>query len=336
MARASSLIAGLLAASAIALAAGSAWADEPPPDPHAIWTFQDENASITSANLPDRYYVNGLLLGYTSPTEDVPDFASRIGRDLWGDGRQRVSVNIGQSIYTPADTTSGHPPAGDRPFAGVLTADFALLQDTMTTRSILGLDVGLVGPDAGGQLVQNGFHSIIGQKGTRGWGTYQIQDEPVAEFVSARIWRLSTGTLGGLETDVLPDLSVGLGNLRIYAMTGGVIRIGQGLQSDFGVPRVFPGPSGGDAYTPVAPFDWYAFVGAHGEGVAHDMLITGNNFRNSPAVSLVPLQGELEIGLAMILDGVRISYTQAFQTAEFRTQRAGLHQFGSLAASFRF
>jgi hypothetical protein len=35
------------------------------PDPVSIWTLQDENASISSAKLTDRYYVNGLRLGWT-------------------------------------------------------------------------------------------------------------------------------------------------------------------------------------------------------------------------------------------------------------------------------
>jgi len=314
-------------------------AAEPPADPHAIWTFQDENASITTSNLPDRYYVNGLLLGYTSPTDAVPDFLSDIGHSVWGEAgesRQRFTASISQSIYTPADTKVFLPPPTDEPYAGVLTANLGLIQDTTDHRSILGLMAGLIGPDAGGQIVQNGFHSIIGQKPTKGWADYQIQDEPLVEFLSARIWRISLGSLGGMETDVLPDLSVGLGNLRIYAMTGGVVRIGRGLQSDFGVPRLFPGPNGDYAYTPVQPFDWYFFAGAHGSGVAHDITINGNSFRTSPSVSLQPLQGELEVGFAAIYDGMRISYTQVFQTYSFRTQRGGLHQFGSLAVSVEF
>ena len=33
----------------------------------SIWTLQDENASISSTNPTDRYYVNGLHLGWTGP-----------------------------------------------------------------------------------------------------------------------------------------------------------------------------------------------------------------------------------------------------------------------------
>jgi lipid A 3-O-deacylase len=309
----------------------------PPADPDAIITLQDENSSVTSSNLPDRYYVNGLRLGYTSPTGAVPDFAQQMGHVLWGDGRQRISIDIEQSIFTPADTLAKAPLPGDRPYAGVLTGNFSLIQDSDYWRSIIGFQVGLVGPGAGAEELQNGWHDLIGQGHTLGWNYWQIHNEPVVELLSERVWREPLGTLGGLETDVLPNLTVGVGNLRIFALTGALVRIGQGLQSDYGPARVQPwGMTGGDAYTPVRPFNWYFFVGADGQAVLRDITLDGNTFESSPQASRKWDVGELEAGVAIMMYGVRVSYTQVFQTEEFRGQHGGLHQFGSLAAAVRF
>ena len=76
-----------------------------------------------------------------------------------------------------------------------------------------------------------------------------------------------------------------LGDLRDYLQTGVTFRFGQGLDSDFGVPRVRPGLSGGDAFTPTRPFAWYVFAGADGQAVGYDMLLQSSPFRGGPHVS---------------------------------------------------
>jgi hypothetical protein len=103
---------------------------QPAPDTASIWTLQEENASITTGTPPDRFYVNGLRLGWTSPTTKVPDFLADLGRTLWGSGQQRVAIDLTQQIYTPADTSSVVPSPYDRPFAGVLLGNFSLMSDT--------------------------------------------------------------------------------------------------------------------------------------------------------------------------------------------------------------
>lgn len=304
-------------------------------DPDSIVTFQDENASITTSSLPDRYYVNGLRVGYTSPTGDLPDFVANIGHTLWGNGLQRISINLDQWMYTPAATDTVPTPPHDEPYAGVLTADFSLMQDTDYWRSIIGVDVGVLGPGAGAEEVQNGFHSVIGQAHNTGWGD-QLPNEPIFELISSRIWRLPTGHIGVLETDALPNLTAAVGNLWVYGLAGAVFRIGQGLDSDYGVARLRPGMSGGDGFTPVRNFNWYFFAGVDGQAFGYNAVLQGEPFQSGPSVEMNTLVGEGEIGFAVILKGVRISYTQVFQTTTFQGEHGGLHQFGSLLAQVRF
>jgi lipid A 3-O-deacylase len=154
---------------AACLLAGTAAAQELPEDKVAIWTLQDENASISSAALTDKFYTNGLHLGYVSGTDGVPDFLKGVGRAVWGTGQMRFSASITQQIFTPSDTKSTTLPPGDEPYAGLLYANFALYRDVPDSRSILGLSLGLVGPWAGGEQIQNGFHDLIGQRPANGW-----------------------------------------------------------------------------------------------------------------------------------------------------------------------
>ena len=304
-------------------------------DPTSIWTIQDENATISSAKLTDRYYVNGLRLGWTSGTDAVPDVLASLGQTVWGDGTQRIAFDLSQQIFTPGNTSAKTPPPGDEPYAGILLGNFSLITDKPDSRSILSASIGVVGPWALGEEVQNGFHDLIGQGHNNGWSS-QLRNEPAVEFLSERTWRLPTGSLGGMETDVLPVVAGGLGNVRIYAEAGASIRIGQGLDSDYGVARVNPGPSGGDAFKPTRPFAWYVFLGADGQAVAHDITLDGNDFRSGPSVKLRPLVAEGEGGLAIMAYGARLTYTQVVQTQTFRHEKGGPHQLGSLALSVRF
>lgn len=327
--RAALVAAGLLAASTVTQA------QAPAADPAGIWTLQDENASLSTAALTDRYYVNGLRLGYTSPEGAEPGFLARVASVFGPGGAVRFSFDLSQQIYTPDDTRASQPPPGDRPYAGVLLGTLGVLRDTPDSRSLFALSLGVVGPDALAEQLQNGFHDVIGQGHTEGWKD-QLRNEPLGEFTSARTWRLGMASFAGLETDALPDLAIGLGNERIYAQSGVVVRLGQGLGSDFGAARVAPGMSGGDAYTPTRPFVWYVFGGADGQVVGHDITLNGTEFQSSANVAPRPLVGEFEAGLGMIAFGARLTFTQVFQTQEFAHQKGGLHQFGSLALSMRF
>ena len=328
--RASSL--GIL----LALAAVPANA-APPADPSGIFTIQVENDAVsTFKGTSDQYYSSGLRLGYTTGTERVPGFLADFGRAVWGDGVQRISIDVAQSIFTPRNTQTRTPDPRDRPYAGYLRASAALLHDTDDARSIIGVSLGVVGPSALGQVVQNGFHSIQGDTPNLGWRA-QLKDEPAIEVLLEQTYRLPITRFGGLEVDALPSLTAGVGTVRDYVQAGVSLRLGQGLASDFGAPRIRPGLSGGDAYTPTRPFAWYVFAGADGQAVARDLFLDGSTFRDkSPHVTKRFFLGEMQTGLAVMAYGVRLTYTHVFQTPSFDRQKSGLFNFGSLALSARF
>ena len=317
------------------LAPAMAWADSPPADPDGILTVQIENDAL-SIPATDRYYTSGERLGYVTPTGDVPQFLSQFGEQIFGDGTQRLEIDINQTIFTPADTQIYNPNPHDEPYAAQLALHTSLIQDTTTTRSVAQISVGVVGPDALGQSVQNGFHDIIGDTPNRGW-KYQLHNEPTLDFYGARVWRDNLVSLGNgaLGVQLLPQFSAQAGNTEIYAQAGAIIRVGQGLDSDFGPPIIQPGLTGTDAYTPTQPLVWYVFGGAVGRVVGHDIFIQGNDFQSSRSVGLIPLQADLEIGGAIIYRGVRLSATEVLTTPQFHGA-APAFQYGSVALSTRF
>ena len=306
----------------------------PPADSALIITLQTENDLVGRT---DRNYTAGLRLGITLPTNVMPEAVSSAGRMFMGEGIQRFSLDLSQTMFTPKDTAARVPNPRDRPYAGLLTAQFNLVHDTDRTRTILGLGLGVLGPAAQGENMQNGFHDLIRDPASRGW-SYQIANMPVVQLVGARIWRMPLlGDSGdGLQIDVLPSVAGAVGTWRNYAQVGTQIRIGQGLKSDYGTSRISPGLTGADAYTPTRDYVWYTFAGADGQAVAWDSTLDGSPFVSGPHVNRNPWVGELEAGLAVIWHGVRFSYTHVFQTQEFRGQRGGLFQFGSFTIAARF
>ena len=330
----------LLAGTAWALLAGPAWADLPPPDPAHTITVQIENDKFAHT---DRDYTSGLRLGWTSPNVNaagapyLPDFLNRMGTALWGEGRQRLSIDVSSAIFTPKDTAVKNPDPRDRAYAGVILASAFLLHDTTHTRSLIGLGLGVLGPSARGEDIQNGFHDLIGESESGGW-SHQVKDMPIVQIFGGRTWRygLTPNPGVGIEVDMLPSVSAGVGTLRDYAQAGLQFRVGQGLDSDFGTTRIKPGLSGSDAYTPSRDFVWYVFGGLAGQAVGWDATLDGNPFQSGRHVTRTPFVAEFEGGVAVIYRGVRLTYTHVVQTRQFQTQAGGLFQFGSVAASVRF
>ena len=311
----------------------------PPQDPNSIVTVQVENDAVsTFGETSDQYYTSGLHVAWTSPTDDygVARPIQDLGHTIWGPGVQRVSIGLDQSIFTPHDTQISPPDPFDRPYAADLVATIRLLTDTDTARSFVGFDFGVLGPYAQGEEVQNGFHDLIGDHRNQGWD-YQLPNSPVFQLEAGRIWRFPLLTVYGISADALPQAYGEAGSLRDAALLGGQFRIGQGLSADYGVPRITSGMDGLDAYVRVQPVTWYVFGGVDGQAVAFDETIDGSTFRSdSRHADRIWDVGEFEAGAAVIWRGVRLSYSQTWQTQEFNGARSGLFNFGSAALSFKF
>lgn len=323
----------ILLASVLLGAMATQAAADPLNDPNHTITIQLENNSTRPGS--DNYYTSGEQIAYTSPTDQVPAPLAALGHWVLGDGQQQFALELSQNIFTPLRDKLANPPLDDRPYAAVLLGTISLIQDTDTTRTALALGLGVIGPDALGRDVQDGFHGLIGQGSVGGWST-QLGNQPVIQLTADRTWRVPLGGIGSLETDALPSVTVGAGTFRIYGQAGGTVRLGQGLELDFGAPRIRPGLTGTDAYVQTRQFAWYVFAGADGQAVAWDETLDGLPFATSRHVSRDPLVGEAQFGVTVLAWGARFTASQVLQSNEFRGQRNGLFQFTSASVSVKF
>ena len=79
----------------------------------------------------------------------------------------RLGLALGHSIFTPDDTSATATILDDRPYAAWL--HFTLTLQTLWETNGVGtyqdqwkIDLGVVGPAAGGRFVQNNWHKLIG------------------------------------------------------------------------------------------------------------------------------------------------------------------------------
>jgi hypothetical protein len=329
------------------------------PDPdeeRSIFTLQIENDFFNPIGKSDRDYTNGIRFGWLSPA--LPDLPTGIatlltvptffGEDPVSSVTRRVGISFGQNIYTPQDTQTSQPIPNDRPYAGWLYASIALQstykrlnketnKEEPVRLDTLALDLGLVGPAAGGEFVQNNFHTLIGVDKSFGWAN-QLYNEPTIDLTFERRWRTGHQTLidnPKFEWDFIPSIGATVGNVATYARAGGIVRIGKELRNDFGPPRSRPALPGSEGFTGDG-FGWYFFAGLGGEAVARNMFLDGNTAGNDIVhVTHRPFVGEAQVGLAFLYNGVRVTWTQVLRTPDF-FERNRWDQFGSINVTFRY
>ena len=341
------------ALSLAALAAVPALADTPPepatPRHRGSLTFYTENDKYFAGT--DQAYTNGFKISYLSGdlqnlTGDevlapARYFARALGR-LVPDGHvYKAGFSLGQNIYTPVDTQTTTYIPGDRPYAAWLYGGVALhvlYPDSLGGRAdrldVFEINLGIVGPSAVGEDVQNGFHEVIDVARANGWDN-QIEDEPGVNLIYERRYRLSTaGARESWGADFIPHAGVSLGNVFTYANAGAEIRAGWRLPADFGSNLIRPsGDSNPDNKRPLCGV--FVFAAVDGRAVVRDITLDGNTFKDSPDIDKKPFVADGYVGIGVSTPYLQLRYAQAYRTKEFEGQQDS-QVFGSLSATILF
>lgn len=328
------------AAALLAAAAGEAAAQPaslPPPDQRGAASFVLENDSLKLfGKETDRWYTSGVRLGWSSAEGTLP------GPLAWTDDRlaallgpanSRWRFDFGQSFFTPVNKRLEDPDPRDRPYAGILYGTIGLDRRTWGTLDRFELQLGIVGPGSLARDTQSFVHRLAENPVPEGWGR-QLHNEPVFNVNAERIWRLPVARTALADVDVLPAAGAQLGTVRVSASAGARVRFGQGLERDFGTPRIRPTIA--DAPAPVGQgLGWYVFGGVGGYAVGHDITLDGGVLRGGRSVDRKPFVADFEVGAAVFWQNIRLSYTQVWRTKEFEDQ-SRMFTFGSMSLAFSF
>lgn len=230
----------------------------------SLYLLDIENDSLLF-NKDDKFYTSGI----------------RISQQYVIAGSASTSVfgwRIGQEIYTPSDIKllPSQIAPNDHPYAGWLYG--GVFKETYLadgTYQTFGLDLGCLGPCAGGKATQKGLHHIIDQPQPQGWST-QLGNEwgaVVRADIAPVRWQLANAV------DLTPSLGGRFGNIHTDVNAGLTLRAGQ-LNQMPGQPTM------------------HGFVRINGRAVAYDATLQGGYFGSDNARTVDPkrLVGEAEAG----------------------------------------
>lgn len=288
----------------------------------------------------DRHYTSGLMLNYISGVEDGPQRLRDLGIRFPGinpEDEMHVSISLGHEIYTPTDISSANLLEQDRPYAG-----HAFLATGFSTANGKEVETwqfstGIVGPGAKGEYIQNTVHDAIESEPALGWNN-QLENEWVFSLAYEKKWlnRAWTRSLTtNIEIDLIPHVNAGIGTRHNYAGLGAMLRIGQGLQSDHGPPKVRPSMPDSQFFAALNSQAWYFFVGIDSRYVATNIFLDGNNFASSHAVEREDWVSDLQTGFVWTNRQIRVGYTYILRSREFKQQQTR-DIFGSLTLSLHF
>lgn len=299
-----------------------------------VFSLKIENDVFTGGR--DGHYTNGIE-GFWAFEPGQEHWTRSLAGALPGWSASDLSYSayrFGHQMYTPEEIESEALQEDDRPYAGMLFGGVTLFAaeqlDGWRETDTFTLDVGLVGPGAGGQKLQRAVHKVTASDAPEGWD-HQLENEPFVNLGYEKRWWLQQ-RLGGLELEYGPSLGGAVGNLYTFVSTGAGVRLGQGLSRSLSQPSVTPAPSGVQYFKPDGGFGWFVFANLEGRFMAHNMLLDGNTFEDSHSVDREKWVGDAQLGVSLLWDRWQLSFASVWRSHEFETQQEH-DQFGSITLS---
>jgi hypothetical protein len=299
----------------------------------------------------DKYYTNAIQLTWLS--NDLARYKDDVRLPGWAlpvihripfanepDSIHNVGLIFGQHIYTPSDIDTDQLLKDDRPYAGFLYGGLALHSKTASRLDTMEIVLGVIGPSALGEQAQNGVHRLRSFDQAQGWN-HQLRDEPAIRLSWQRKWRLWKYEMGHLiRADLITNTGVTLGNVRAGASVGGEIRLGYRIPEDFGSDVIRSGagvsaPLPAGKQSPWGRFGMHLFAGTNLEGVARNIFLDGNTWKDSHSVDKKPLVADFSLGCAFSFETVKITYRTLFRTREFDNQDES-QVIGSMTLTWAF
>ena len=294
----------------------------------------------------DRHFSSGIRLDLVPKKETSFLGLNGLMKRLMGStGASRQFLSLGQDMHTPEDLSRTDLIVDDVPYAGWLYLTMGRSRPTDRFTERLSLTIGIIGPASLAGKLQHTWHAAFDFDEPRGWRN-QLRNEPGLNLFYQRRWRVPLYEAeNGFEMRLSPAAQVALGNIFVHAGGSILFQIGRNLPKDASVPQIHPGLAGTshvvDDVKKSHSFGWYAYLGIHGRGVARNIFLDGNTFRNSHSVAKRHFVADLQAGIVIhlprqgFLPPTRLGFGFMRRSKEFVGQR-GANKMGQVILTFAY
>lgn len=247
----------------------------------------------------DREYTNGGFFTYTTDVNQGPRFLKSFLTDTLKAEEFQLQYGFGQWIFTPVDKQETAPIPDQRPYAGLLYGQLeaTYARDDMVHR--VSLMLGVFGPPAIAEEIQNLVHSVRGLPRVLGWDN-QLSTEPALNLnydVAVPVSLVDDPRLGILAE---PYIGVSLGNISTNLRAGIGFRIGPDLEGQPAAVAMRIGVQAPSLFVPKKKIRWHIHTNLLGRIEAYSTLIDGNLFKaGGPSADRKSLQWEGRLGFLM-------------------------------------
>ena len=227
------------------------------------------------------------------------------------DGWHSVGWRVGQQIYTPSDVRLRPEQIGrfDHPYAGWLyVGGWSRVEHADGSEVAVGLDIGCIGPCAGGRFTQDLTHELLKQPQPRGWSTQIRTELGVVLQAGGRgpAWKLTPAL------DLRPGLAFRLGNVFTDLTADAMLRAGS--------------------------YERYAYLRGAVRAVGYDATLQGGLFSDAEVRTVKPRRwtNELELGYQWLMPqwGLRLSVIRRSNEINGLSARAGSQSFLRVSISW--
>ena len=231
----------------------------------------------------------------------------------------RYGIGVEQAGYTPNDLGSESFLQTDHPFAATLMLkNFLIATDTVhRQRFATTLSLGIIGPDALADKIQDAVHTFIHDVVPGGW-KYQVQNDIIANY----------------QVDYQKQL-LSLNNILLLDAEGtaraGTLNDKAGAGIDL-VAGIFQSPFGNDVADPCLHF--YLYDNPEVDVIGYDATLQGGLFDHSsaytiPAADISRVTFTNRVGAIMSYKHIRLEYDECTLTKQFTT--GPCHLWGTIS-----